>query len=321
MATNTINQQGSFTADGTAKIIPLRNGVDWIEVDNLTTTTAGGAGTGVEFKWQRGMAVDTGFEYQKLAADDSITKVVMATGGFTYLDTSVNNPFGAINATVTAISAAAIPIVSATSTATLIAGDIVRFVDVTGAQQFGGVDFEIDTVNANTNFRLVYAPQIVAGTTGSFYPVNIPPAFYPRRRFISSVTAATPAVVETTVSHGYTVGQQVRMKVPAVYGMTQMDDLIATITAVTAATFTTDIDAAAFTAFAWPLTAAGAFTHAQVVPLGEDSSYTYVNLLDDATVDQGYIAMSLAAGTDSPAGAANDVIYWRAGTSFNVVNE
>ena len=317
MADNTIIQQGRFTADGAAEVIKLRSDIDWMRVWNLTTRTAGGAGTGIGFYWQRGMAVDTGFEDQKLAADESLSPVVLTAGGFTYVDTSSANPLGAINATVTAISNAAIPIVSATSTVTLVAGDVVRFVNVVGAQQFGGIDFEIDTLVANTSFRLVYAPQIVAGTTGSFYPVNIPPAFYPKRRFISSITAASPAVVETTVSHGYTVGQQVRMQVSSDYGMTQMNNLSATITAVTAATFTTDVDASAFTAFAWPLTAAVPVTPAQVTPIGEEADDT----LAGATEDQGYIAMSLAAGTDSPAGAANDVIYWQAGKAFNVDNE
>jgi hypothetical protein len=321
MADNTIIQQGRFTADGNAKVIQLRNGVDWMKVWNTTTIAAGGAGTGVIFEWQRGLATDYAIEYQKLAADESMVPIIATSGGFTYVDTSVTNPLGAINATVTAISNAAIPIVSATSTATLVAGDIVRFINVTGAQQFGGVDFEIDTVVANTSFRLVYAPQIVAGTTGSFYPVNIPPAFYPKRRFISKITAANPAVVTTTVAHGYTAGQKVRLLVPSSFGMTQMNELSATITAVTASTFTTDIDSSAFTAFAWPLTAAGPFLYAQVVPIGEAAESTYVNLLDDATIDQGYIGMSLAAGTDSPAGALNDVIYWQAGTSFSVDNE
>lgn len=312
----TITHVGKFTADGAAKVLKLRSDVDWMEVWNSTTRAAGGAGTGVGFYWQRGMAADTGFEDQKLAADESLVPVVLASGGFTLIDTSSSNPLGAINATVTAISAAAIPIVSATSTATLIAGDIVRFVDVTGAQQFGGVDFEIDTVNANTNFRLVYAPQIVAGTTGSFYPVNIPPAFYPKRRFISKITKAAAAVITTTVSHGYTVGQSVRLQVPSVFGMTQINELTGKVTAVAASTITTDIDSTAFTAFAWPLTAAVPFTHAQVVPVGEEAGDT----LDDATIDQGYIGMSLAAGTDSPAGVANDVIYWRAGKAETVSN-
>lgn len=318
---NTIIQQGRFTGSGNAEVIQLRGDVDWMRTYNFTTTTAGGAGTGVEFYWQRGFAVDSAIEYTKLAADDSMSPDTVAADGFTYINTSTANPLGAINATITAISNATPPIVSLTSTTTLVAGDIVRLINVTGAQQFGGVDFEIDTLVANTSFRMPYAPTIVAGTTGSLYPVNIPPAFYPKRRFISSITAANPAVVETTVSHGYTVGQKVRLQVPDVYAMTQMNELTATVTAITAATFTTDIDASAFTAFAWPLTAGVPFTHAQVIPVGEAAEATYVNLLDDATVDQGFIAMSLASGTDGPAGVLNDVVYWVAGKSFSVTNE
>jgi len=321
MADNTIIQQGRFTADGSPEIIKLRGGVDWMKVWNTTTIAAGGAGTGVIFEWQRGLANDYAIEYQKLAADESMVPVIATTGGFTYVDTTTDNPLGAINATISAISAAAIPIVSAASTATLINGDIVQFVNVTGAQQFGGVHFEIDTVVTNTSFRLVYAPQIVAGTSGSFYPVNVPPAFYPTKRFISSITAANPAVVETTVSHGYTVGQMIRLRVPADYDMTQMDGLLATVTAVSAATFTTDIDASAFTAFAWPLTADVPFTPAIAVPIGDSSTDTYINSLAGATDDQGYIGMYLATGTDSPAGVTNDVIYWQAGKSFSVDNE
>jgi hypothetical protein len=321
MADNTILYQGKFTADGNNKTIRFRGDIDWMRVYNATVLDAGGAGSGCEYFWQKGMTDDTGIIWTKLAADDSTTIDMMTANGFSYINTQTTSALGAINSTVTAISNAAIPIVSATSTTTLEAGDIVRFVNVTGAQQFGGVDFEIDTVVANTSFRLVYAPQIVAGTNGSFYPVNIPRAFYPKRRFISKITAANPAVVTTTVSHGYTVGQQVRMKVPSGYGMTQMDGLVATITAVTASTFTTDIDASAFTAFAWPLTAAAPFTHAQVVPFGESSEDTYINLTGDATDDQGYIGMILKTGTDSPAGVITDVIYWQAGKAFSVNNE
>lgn len=320
MADNTIVQQGRFTSDATAKTIALRSDIDWMRVYNYTTTAAGGAGTGVEFLWMRGMATDAAIEYQKLAADESMVPVVITSGGFTLVDTSEAS-LGTINATVTAISNAAIPIVAATSTAGLVAGSIVRFIDVTLAQQFGGVDFQIDTVNANTNFRLVYAPQIVAGTTGSFYPVKYDPQFYPRRRFISKFTKAAAGVITTTVDHGITAGQQFRINVSSDFGMTQADGLIATAVSVTASTITTDIASTGFTTFAWPVTASVPFTHATITPLGMAATDTYANSLDDATDNQGYIGMTLAAGTDSPAGAANDVIYWIAGKSFNVDNE
>jgi hypothetical protein len=315
---NTLIQQGHFTSDGTAHTLQLRGDVDWMKVWNITTLAAAGGGTACMFEWMRGLPTGYGLEYIKTAATNAIAPAIVATGGFTLVDTSTS-PLGPINATVTAISNAAIPIVSATSTAGLVAGSIVRLVDPAGAQQFGGVDFEIDTVVANTSFRLVYAPQIVAGTTASFYPVLYPPQFYPRRRFISKLTAANPAVITTTVSHGLTAGQKFRINVPAVFGMTQINGLIATVVSVTAATITTDIDASAFTAFAWPLTADVPFTHATIVPVGEAAVVPYQNLLDDATINQGYIGMILAAGVDSPAGVNTNLIYWQAGKSFSVV--
>ena len=320
---DTIIQQGRFTADGNAKIIELRSDVDWMKVYNYTTRAAGGAGTGVEFYWQRGMTIDTGFEYQKLAADDSITAVVMASGGFSLVDSS-GNPLGALNTTVTAISTAATPVVSATSTSTLVDGDIVRLIDVTSAQQLGGIDFSIDNVVANTSFDLTYMAQLgLAGTTGSFYPVNYDPLYYPRRRFISAITQAASAVVTLTVTHGFTVGQKVRFQVSSDYGMTEINNLTGTITAISTAnnTITVDIDSTGFTAFAFPATAAVPFTPAQVVPVGEAGDAAYANLLDDATENTGFIGMSLAAGTDSPAGASNDVIYWVAGKSERIDNE
>lgn len=321
MADNTIIQQGRFTADGNEKVIELRSDVDWFRTYNYTTTAAGGAGTGVEFLWQKGMADATGIEYQKLAADESMVPVTLTAGGFSYINTGTDAELSASIAS-TGITGAAIPLLTMAATAGVVDGGIVRIANHPGALQFGGVDFEIGTVVANTSAQLVYAPQIVATVqAGAFRIVNTPRAFYPRNRFISTITQANPGVVETTVSHGYTVGQEITFRVPSEFGMVELDGLTATVTAVTDATITTDIDTSAFTAFAWPLTAGVPFTHAQVVPVGADSSLTYANNVDDATVDNGYIAMSLPAGVDSPAGAANDVIYWQAGKSFSVTNE
>ena len=317
---NAIIQQGRFTSTGNAEYLNLRADIDWMEVLNYTTATAGGAGTGVKFYWQRGLGDDTAFEYQKLAADESITFVTVAPG-FTRIDTS-GNPDAAINANLTQINGAAPPIVLTGVTAPLVEDDVVRFVNVPGAQQFGGVDFTVDTIVANTSYRLPFAPTIVTtgAVVGSYYPVRFSPLYYPRRRFITSITQAAAAVVVLTVTHGYTVGQKVRFQVSADYGMVEINNLTGTITAIDAATnsITTDIDSTGFTAFAWPLTADVPFTHAQVIPVGEDSTLGIT--LDDATRNTGEIQMRLAAGVDAPAGVLNDVIYWRAGKSFSVTN-
>lgn len=316
----TIIEQGSFTSAGVVTQIPLRQDIDWMRVYNMTTLTAGGAATGVEFYWQRGMAADTGIIHTKLAADDSITIGALANGGFTLLDTS-GAPDGAINATVTRIQAAGAGVLLG-ATAGLQENGVVRFVNVPGAQQFGGVDFTIDTIVANVSFQLPFAPNIVdtGVIVGSLYPVRWDPIYYPRRRYIASISQAANAVVVLTVTHEYTVGQKIRFNVSEEYGMRQINGLTGTITAINAGnnSITVDIDTTGFTAFAWPLTADVPFTPAQIVPVGED--ILYPNLLDDATDNQAFIGMELAAGTLSPVGVLNDVIYWTAGKSFNVLN-
>ena len=108
-----------------------------------------------------------------------------------------------------------------------------------------------------------------------------------------------------------------------------MNGLQVTITAVDLVnnTITINVDSSAFSAFAFPtaaqLSAAGAFTQAQVVPMGEDTADALsqgVDILTDATLNTAFIGMQLAAGVNSPAGSASDVIYWQAGTVFNTSN-
>lgn len=325
---NTIIQQGRFTADGNAKTLEIRSDVDWMKVINYTVadddtqTTA----VGVEYYWQRGMAADTGIEYKKSnAANAAQLTTALASGGFTLVDSSAN-PVGNAVAYSGATNVTQ-PVVSTASTAGLVAGDIVRLSGDTGMENIMGIDFQITTVVANTSFTianaLANAPG-AAGTGGNYRKIKFNPLYYPRYRFLANVTAASSAVVTTTVDHGYTVGQEIRFKIPAEYGMVELDGLSGAITAVTASTFTVNIDTSAFTAFTFPLAASFPFDFAQCIPLGEDTAEALsaaVNILGDATVNTGYLGMVLAAGADSPAGSSSDVIYWVAGKSFSVNNE
>lgn len=329
---NTIIMQGRFTSTGAAKTIQLRSDVDWMKVYNFTQmATQQATGRGVEFYWQRGMTVGTGIETKKTNSTDALNGVTLATGGFTLVDSSSQTP-GTLNATITAISNANPPVVTNTGTNGLSAGDVVRIINTTGAQQLGGFDFTVGNGTlSTTTFSLDYMSAIVAGTTGSWRKINFDPIFYPRRRFITKITQAAQAVVSLSVTHGYTVGQAVRFVVPAAYGMTEIDGLLGTITAVNTAvtagtgnTITVDIDSTAFTTFAWPLTGAVPFTAAEIVPVGENTAQALtsgVDILQDATINTGYIGIILAGGAQSPAGSAADVIYWVAGKSFSVDNQ
>lgn len=309
-------RQGNFVGTGNNQFINLRNDIDWLHVYNLTTLAAGGAGTGVEFHWLRGFPDAACIEYQKLAADESMVPIYNVVNGFTLFDDGADALLGAPIA-ITGLTGAAPPVTTLVATAGLHDNDVVRFINVPGAQQFGGIDFTIDTLVANTSFETPFAPTIVAtgAVAGFVRRVNRDHMFYPRHRYISSITQAANAVVELTVAHDYNVGEIIRMQVPPAYDMVEMNGLQATILAIDLAlnTITLDIDSTAFTAFVWPLTADVPFTPAQTIPLGDSA-----NTSEAATRNLSNIGIELAAGVDGPAGVLNDVIFWVAGKSFEV---
>jgi hypothetical protein len=319
-------QQGRFTSNGTARTLAIRSDVDWIEIWNATTMAAPGAGTGVKFFWQRGMANDTAIEYVKTAVTGAIAPTIVATGGVSLTNTTVMSVSAPI--ALTAISNA-LPGVVTTGVPwgiTLNNGDVVRLFSIVGGRQLESIDFQVGGVVPNTSFTLVNMPAIVAvaapGANAVWRKVSFDSYFYPRYRYICQITNAANAVVTTTVDHGYTIGQVVRMNVPEVFGMREMNGLQGTIIATpTPATFTLNIDSTAFAAFAFPLTAIAPFTPATVVPFGDAAMTPYESILTGATLNTGLIGVTLAAGVNSPAGVNTNVIYWRAGTSYIVDNQ
>ena len=324
---NTIIQQGRFTSTATEKTLKVRSDVDWITTYNFTQAgTQKGVGRPVKLMWYRGMDAGSAIVFKKAALVDTLEMDTITTGGFTLVDSSANQ-VGALDSTVTAVSNAAVPEVTVAATDDIEGGDIVRMINVAGAQQLGGYDFTV-TPSGATTFDLSYMAQVVAGTTGSFRVIKLDSSFYPHHRYISKVTQAESAVISMTVTHGYTVGQKVKFVVPSSFGMTQLDGKTATITAVSTDlltnvnTITVDLDTRSFTAFAFPLTADVPFSPALVVPLGMGEGEDYANLLTDATVDNGFIGVRLGSSStfQSAVGETGDVIYWTAGRSFSVSN-
>lgn len=323
--------QGSFTSNGSTKILQIRSDVDWINVYNVTIAAANQTtAVGVQYYWQRGFPAGAMIKYLKSnAANAANLTQYVTSGGFTLVDNTVNTPGPSL--ALTAISNATPPVVSANPTTGLSNGDVVRIFNTVGGQQLGGLDFTIGALSANTSFTLAYGPTIVAATTGTFRRIPYDPYFYPPTRVISKISKATNAIVTLTVTHAFTVGQEIRFVIPTVtssaYGMTELNGVQATIVAINEAdadgvtnTITVDVDTSAFTTFAWPLTADPVHTPAQVVPVGENTAQAIssgTNILGDSEVNQGYIGIALTGGASSPGGANNDVIYWVAGKSFS----
>lgn len=324
---NTFN--GTFTSTGVAQTLVLRGQLDSIEVWNATELAAANASRGTNYYWQLGMAANNGVVYLRNAAATAInatTSAALAVPGFTVVDSSVTTPGAAI--ATTDIGTVAHRVLTANTTG-LSVGSIVRLYNMTGAHEFDGMDYTVTAVNAGVSFDMAYTPVTVAAAAAGVYRL-IPndTLYYPRNRYITSISQAAQAVVVMTVTHNYQIGQQVRFYVDAMYGMTQINGLTGNIVAVNTGTnsITVDIDTTGFTAFAWPLTAvaaATAHTLPQVVPVGEDTATALAatppaDILTDATINTGYTGIVLGAGITSPAGSNGDVIYWRATSSFNL---
>lgn len=317
---------GTFTSTGANQVLYFPSSVNKITVRNLTvasnnqTTALAG-----EFFWQSTMVNGSMFSYFKSnAAAAANLFQYSATGGFTLVNTAFQAP-GALNSTITAISNASIPVVTNTGTNGLLPGNVVRLINVAGAQQLGATDFTVGyNTLSTTTFSLDYMTAIVAGTTGSWRVIPYDPIFYPTRRTITSISLAAQAVVTLSVTHGYQVGQSVRFRNPdsAAMGMPEIDTLLGTIVAINTTTtsgntITVNINTSAFTAYAWPVSAFGAFTPGEVIPVGEDTAEALianVNILSDATVNQGYIGLILTGGATGPAGQSADVLHWEAET-------
>lgn len=320
MANGTIIQQGSFTSTGTATTLQVRSGVDWLELYNYTQIAAGAVSTGYQFYWQAGMPNGIGIETQSNAGGNAVFQIPTAAGAFTLVDSSVNVPSQLY--AITAGTNATRPVYTATITA-LSNGNVVRLINVPGNLNLSGYDFSVDAVGGGT-FRLAAvlanAPGAVA-TGGNYRIIPFDPLFYPPFRYVVNISQAANAQVTTSVAHNYVVGQQIRFETSAPFGMVEINGIAGNILSIVDAyNFTVDVNTSGFTAFKFPLVASVPFTPAIVNPVGEaaNANISNPNLLDDATVNTGYIGIKLTGGTaDSPAGQNNDVIFWKAGKSFN----
>ncbi len=349
MALDSVILQGRFTADGNAKTLSLRSDWDWIRVINETVSYAAGAGDSAQFFFQRGMTDGRGLRYDKEATIGALVPAQLAANsGFSYVDSSVIVP--SARAALTGLTAANPPVVTSAGHG-LSVGDIVRFDTLNNQPQIAGMDFSVTASAATFTIGNINLTNSTASTSGFWRKIPYDAMFYPRRRFITYISSASQCKVYMSVTHGYTVGQKVRLQLPggsSVWGdYAQLDGVSATIQSInatragnepnnagTANNIVLDVDTSAYTAWestfgaasneAYPGSGAVPFSNAQVVPFGEDSAYALsqnVDFLEDATLNQAILGVRLAAGANSPAGVANDVIYWMAGKSFSDLDE
>lgn len=302
--------QGRFTSTGTATDLILPSEVDYFEITNHTNrNSTANPGVTKEAHWQRGLADASAWVMRNTNGAATDQSTVITTDGFTLVRSDATVQLGT-TLPATAITAATPQVVSMASTAGLANGDVVLVSGSTGQLQTSGIPYTISSVVLNTSITLansVGAGFAAAATAANITKVLYPNRFLPKLRYVTQITQAASAVVRTSVDHQFSVGQTVRMHVSSDYGMTEMDGLLGEITAVTASTFTLNIDSTGFTAFAFPTSAvaAGGVTPAHVTPEGDTGNTIFAG----SFTDNDYVAMRLGTGV---VGANSDVIYWRA---------
>jgi hypothetical protein len=324
----TIITQDSFSSTGVGVKIPLPSSADYFVTKNLTQlATTQATGRGVMFEWYGNnlVAADNAIEWKKTDTTNALNMVLATSGGFTYVTTAPTVEAQAANA-ITAITNASPAVVSQTNTYS--EGDIIRIYNTTGMLQIGGMDFQISSVSGSdyTLIGLRAAGFAAAATAGNTRRISKQAAVDPEFLYVTEITRASSAVVRTSVdpTSYYAVGMKVHFSIPSSFGMTQMNQLTGTITAMSSAdyTMTVDIDSSAFTAFAFPASSAspGATLFATVAPAGQSTKYNPVTGVQTgynftlAPFHTGQFTpyMYLAAGAQSPAGSSGDVIVWQA---------
>lgn len=304
------------------------------KVEIINSTQFGSLATGNEniqtMLWNSTSPTKTFIEYLN-AAGTAMLPGVVTVNGISLYDGTKSVLFGPSIAGAS-IAKSTPAIVTTAAPHLLQSGDIVILSGLDVMKQLGGIIFRV-TVTGATTFTIPIDTN-VANFTAQANPfvirkVIVGPLFYPQDVVITAMSNANPMVVITSRAHGLTVGQRVRLRVSPTFGMTQANNLQATIISVpTFNVLTLDIDSTTFTPFAWPLGGAffAAYTPAQVVPIGSGPSpvltppFWFDDKLDDAetnvqfqgiTIGTGLLLASAAGTIGVTAGDLLDITAWR----------
>ena len=208
----------------------------------------------------------------------------------------------------TAITAASPAVVTMTAHGYSI-GDVVRLHTTTAMLQVAGFDFVITAVPGANSFTLGGLPAAAfsaAATAVTARRIRVPQAYDPRRKNITLITGANPGVVTTGTNHRYSTDDRVRLRVPAINGMVELDEELVTVTRLSATTFSIGIDTTPFTTFVFPTSAEAAAgeRRADVVPVGENGQD-----LTDAIKNESFQGIEIGSAV---VGIDDDVMRFRA---------
>lgn len=319
MTSSTNMLTGTFTTDSTPSPVTLNlpSGATEIEIVNLTDYAAHAAAV-VKAKGYSGLTGYADLYTGNGASPNVITNTEIVSDGFTFFYDSANQAIGAAVA-ITGINQINHPLALSATTGAV--GDVVRVYGTTGMLQVAGMDFTVTAVNAGVSQTLGFldASGFAAPATAGYYrklpfagsgvagtTIAPNPRYYPRNRFVTGITQAANCVVTCSVVHTFQVGEKVRVRCPAVFGMKEIDGLLGTVLAVshsaTVNSLTLDIDTSGFSAFAFPTTATAAtgISFPLVSPVGEAAINTIAlpvaNSIDDRTRNTSMNGVIIGAG-------------------------
>ena len=341
MALDTAILQGDFVSTASNVFIPLRGGVDWIEVWNQTILGTPVNSTGYYYYWQKGMPQGQGVAYAYTGAQPAVTAAQLAANtGFFYQDTSVvgytfsPNVVGLIaagaNAQVTSVAHG------------LVVGDVIRLLNLSApVQPLSAIDWVVLTRVSADIFTIGTAASnvgVAANAGSSIVKISREGLYQPEDRVIVAISQAAQAAIKFAAPHNYHVGDEIRINVNpitnaavatylrATYGASpSLNPQVTVATIVDAQNITVVMNTVAMPAFVFPLAASVPFTPSQTTPIGEDTAFTLAApapLLADATHNIAQIGMLLVGGLAiSPAGGTiGNQMFWKAGVSFSVNN-
>ena len=278
--------QWSYTNPATiiAQNIPMTAQPDWVFVKDTTNWGAQStAANPIYSEWfSANMAQGS---YLALGQPSSTTTGVTTyasqgtSGGFTFINQISPPTYSKV--AITAVNGTTFVVLTGTTTGINV-GDLVRLINVVGAQQISGPNlYQVTAVSGGSSITLGYAASaanaglVVANGTTGYYQKVYPSAFYPTTLPVAYITQATQAVVYFFRQNPYTAGELVDFQIPVPYGMTQLSNLtgqsgsgpfssnpagaarvLSVTNSSTVSSITIDVNTTGFTAFQYPTSAA-----------------------------------------------------------------
>ena len=288
------------TGGATNVIIPFVP--NFIEIWNPTRATAVSGVT--RAWWSTDMGQGSAMVVTTSAGPADGTSFIAAAtgGGFNTVQAGLSLQYGPIyNHAVGdfAITKASPAQITCTVAHGLVSGNVVIFQNLyqtatTGMPQFCGIPFVV-TVTSPTVFTIpwdssgsnytVFNSATSSGNIGSWKQVLYPSLYAPGESVIGSITLGATTTVVTTSPHNFVVGQEVALRIPSVWGPTQLNSLpdvvipgspiYGFVTIVNSSTSVTiNINSTGFTAFNvnQPVASVKGLTFPQIVAVGDNNS-------------------------------------------------